>query len=378
MKTSFQVIHNFKDEPLKVISKALLITFREDLYVEINLGDAIDLIKVNLSKTLNPNENICCFELDIDIATYEISRHDEFIEGFISRIKGEKGYIRIVKYVDEIRTENYLKYYREISEIEMKIREIFSFIFYYKYESNDVDNLEEYDIKYPAEKPTKQEFEARNENPFFYFTFNGYYQFDKPKEIPVKEIIPLIQSNELYDNLRNFLNLRGILEERHIDFLKKIKEKLSSIESVRNCIAHNRTIPNRAILNYEKTKPEVLKYIEEFWEEEIRIEKEKIEVSFAEQYSYDRIINLLHTSDWNEENFTVTLNDVVYGQITGTYNDLDSLKQKLVEVSNYYADESFPADLDEKSTYVAFYDENRVVNNVLLEFKRELITLDWI
>ena len=144
--------------------------------------------------------------------------------------------------------------------------------------ANEVDNLEEYDVKYPTEKPTTKEFDERNENPFFYFTFTGYYQFDKPKEVPVKEIIRLIQSNEQYDNLRNYLNLRGILEERHIDFLKKIREKLSSIESIRNCIAHNRAIPNRTVANYEKTKPEVIKFIEDFWTEENRIEQERLDI----------------------------------------------------------------------------------------------------
>jgi hypothetical protein len=240
MKISFQIIHNYQAEPLKIIGNALHLAMQDDLYIEIDLRTALYFLKINVNKTLNSSEKLCYFEIEIDTAIYDLSKYDEFIEGLVSRLKNEEGFIRLIKYTDEIRISDYLNYYKEISDIEMKIREVFSFIFYNKYKAIEVDNLEEYEVKYPAEKPTIKEFDDRNENPFFYFTFTGYYQFDKPKEVPVKEIIPLIQSNEQYDSLRNYLNLRGILEERHIDFLKKIREKLSSIENIRNCIAHNR------------------------------------------------------------------------------------------------------------------------------------------
>lgn len=383
MKISFQIIHNYQAVPLKIIGNALHLTLQDDLYIQLDLRTTLDFVKINLNKSFQSNENLCFFEIEIDTATYDLSKYDDFIDGFVSRLKNQTGFIRLIKFIDEIRIADYLKYYEEISEIEMKIREVFSFIFYNKYKASEVDNLEEYEVKYPAEKPTLKEFEDRNENPFFYFTFTGYYQFDKPKEVPVKEIIPLIQTNEQYDNLRNYLNLRGILEERHIDFLKKIREKLSSIENIRNCIAHNRAIPNRAVANYEKTKPEVLKFIEDFWNEEMRIEHEIIdienEINFAEQFSYDRINNLLSVAVWNEYNDEIVLHDFWQtGEPSFTFNKLTDLKAHLIEIADNEATANFPSNEDDREPYERLYNGQRLVDKILNEYNKELIILGWI
>ena len=263
----------------------------------------------------------------------------------------------------------------------MKIREVFSFIFHSKYSTEEVDKLDEYDIKYPAEKPTVKDFENRNENPFFYFTFTGYYQFDKPKELPVKDIIPLIQTNEQYEHLRDYLNLRGILEERHIDFLKGIREKLNSIENVRNCVAHNRAIPKRAVLSYEKVKPEVYKFIEEFWIEETRIEQEKPEneISFAEQYSYDKLKEFLTVAEWNEYNDEVVLHDFwQQGTPEFRFNNLTDLKAHLLDISDDTATANFPSNDDDREPYETLYNGQVLVDKVLNEYKKELIILGWL
>lgn len=378
MKISFQIIHNYQAEPLKVIGNALHLTMQDDLYIELDLRTALDFIKINLNKTLNLTEKLCYFIIEIDTSTYDLSKYDDFIEGLISRLKNERGFIRLVKYIDEIRTANYLNYYKEISDIEMKIREVFSYIFYNKYKANDVDSLEEYEVKYPAEKPSINEFNDRNENPFFYFTFTGYYQFDKPKEIPVKEIIPLIQTNEQYEQLRNYINLRGILEERHIDFLKKIREKLSSIENIRNCIAHNRAIPNRAVANYEKTKPEVLKFIEDFWAEEIEISYADSEINFAEQNSYDRLKTFLSMADWNENTHEIVCTDLWLEDNELRFTNIDDLIEKLISLSDDAAISDLSGDEEMRDFNIEFYNGANLVNKVLNEYKKELIIMGWI
>jgi len=381
MKISFQIIHNFQSEPLRIIGEALHLTLQDDLYNEVDLRSALDLIKINIEKTLQSTEKLCFFEIEIDEAIYDLSKYDDFIDGFDSRIKSADDFIRLVKFSDEIRISNYLKYFEEIAEIEMKIREVFSYIFHTKYNTEEVDKLEEYDIKYPAEKPTKKDFENRNENPFFYFTFTGYYQFDKPKEIPIKEIIPLIQNNEQFEHLRDYLNLRGILEERHIDFLKGIREKLNSIENVRNCVAHNRAIPKRAVLSYEKVKPEVYKFISDFWIEETRIEQEnpENEINFAEQYSYDKLKEFLSVAEWNEYNDEVVLHNFLQqGTPEFKFNNLTDLKAHLLDISDDTATANFPSNDDDREPYETLYNGQVVVDKTLNEYKKELIILGWI
>lgn len=383
MKISFQIIHNYKSDVLGILGDALHLTLQDDLYNEIEFATALDFIDIQLEKTLKSGEQLCYFEVKIDTTIYDLSKYDDFISGFISRLKDSGDFIRLIKFVDEIRVTDYIKYYKEIAEIEMKIREVFSFIFYCKYSTAEVDSLDEYDFKLPAEKPTTENFLSRYENLFFYFTFTGYYQFEKPKELPIKDILPLIQTNEEYSQLRDFLNLRGILEERHIDFLKKIKEKLKSIEDVRNCISHSRAIPNRAIQSYEKALPEVTDFINDFWEEEKRIEQEfkefENEINFAEQYSYERLNGLLGVAEWNDYNAEVVITDFSQtGHPTQFFSSLEGLKEYLTDIANETATANFPSNEDDRSTYEASFNANRLVDKMLIEYRKQLVLLKWI
>ncbi len=374
MKISFQIIHNYEAEPLKIIGNAFHLTLQDDLYIQLDLRTTLDFLKINLNKTLNSTERLCYFEIEIDKSVYDLSKYDDFIDGFVSRLKNENGFVRLIKYTDEIRIKHYVTYYKEIAAIEMKIREVFSYIFYNKYKADEVNSLEEYEVKYPAEKPTTKEFEDRNENPFFYFTFTGYYQFDKPKEVPVKEIIPLIQSNEQYNNLRNYLNLRGILEERHIDFLKKIREKLNSIESVRNCISHSRAIPKRTVDNYVKALPEVLKFIDQFWEEEYRIieDDDSMILNNTERFIFENIIDFLATADWDENKNEVTIYDLAWADNNETV--FKSLKE-LKDFFHAYATKTaidFGAEDPEQIFYELIFEE---VQSVIQKY---LIIMGWV
>lgn len=383
MKISFQIIHNYKSDVLGILGESLHLTLQDDLYNEIEFATALDFIDIQLEKTLKSEEQLCYFDVKIDTTIYDLSKYDDFISGFISRLKDSGDFIRLIKFLDEIRVTDYIKYYKEIAEIEMKIREVFSFIFYCKYSTAEVDSLDEYDFKLPPEKPTTENFLSRYENLFFYFTFTGYYQFEKPKELPIKDILPLIQTNEEYSQLRDFLNLRGILEERHIDFLKKIKEKLKSIEDVRNCISHSRAIPNRAIQSYEKALPEVTDFINDFWEEEKRIEQEfkeiENEINFAEQYSYERLKDLLGVAEWNDYNTEVVITDFWQtGQPTQNFSSLEGLKEYLTDIAIETATANFPSNEDDRSTYEASFNANRLVDKMLIEYRKQLVLLKWI
>ena len=73
-----------------------------------------------------------------------------------------------------------------------------------------------------------------------------------------------------YDELRRNIQYRGIIKEKYQDFLAKIKQNLEPIENLRNCIAHNRSIPKsdnyKAITDYDRAKELLDESIESFWE----------------------------------------------------------------------------------------------------------------
>lgn len=214
MKISFQIIHNYQAEPLKVIGNALHLTMQDDLYIELDLRTALDFLKITLNKTLHSNERLCFFDIEIDNTTYDLSKYDDFINGFVSRLSTETGFVRLVKFVDELRNLEYQKYYNEVAEIEMKLREVFSYIFYNRYLVDEVDDLNEYNAK-PLGEPQKSDYITRLENPFFYFNFNGYNDyFQKPRVIPIdlkdfKDHISKIRNTADFEALKEVLEVKG-------------------------------------------------------------------------------------------------------------------------------------------------------------------------
>jgi len=55
--------------------------------------------------------------------------------------------------------------------------------------------------------------------------------------------------------------------QKHLDFLAAIKQDLQTIESVRNAVAHNRTISSTKLGHYKTAKNHLIERFQEFWEE---------------------------------------------------------------------------------------------------------------
>ncbi|RZK10098.1 MAG: hypothetical protein EOO46_11790 [Flavobacterium sp.] len=385
MRISFQIIHNYQAETLKVLGQAVHLTMQDDLYIQLDLRTALDFIKINLEKTIVDNEQLCYFEVEIDTATYDLSKYDEFINGFLSRLSSEPGFVRLVKFVDELRNEEYRKYYIEIAEIEMKLREVFSYIFYNRYGHDEVDEMNEYVVRFPAEPPKKNEYIERLENPFYYFTFNGYKDyFQKPREIPndikdFKDLISKIRTIGDFEALKEALEVKGLSSLKHIDFILGVKEDLDSIEKLRNCVAHNRTATPKIVGSYIKSKEKLEQQIAEFWNEEKMQTYASREINFAEQFSYERVKDILSVAEWNEYNKEVVLHDFWQtGTPSVTFNNLADLKAHLVEIADNEAAANFPSNEDDREPYERIYNGDILVEKILTEYKRELIVLEWL
>jgi len=380
MKVSFQILHNYQDNPLKIIGNALHLTLQDDLLIQIDLRTAMDFVSLTLNKPLQTGVNFTSFEIDVDTTQYDFSKYDDFLEGFKNRLKATEGFHKLLKYVDEIRADQYVRYYLELSELEMKMREVFSYIFYNRYSITGNDLFEEFDAKTAAvEEPKPDDLDKRLENKFFYLTFSGYLKFEKPKDVLVRELIPLIQTKEEYEQLRAHLNSRGITLEHHVDFLQAVKATLDPIESVRNCIAHNRQIPNRTEANYTRARAELLRFIQEFWTREKQEAEQANEINFAEQFAYERLDDLLSVTDFKEYANEVTVHDHwASGTPSYSFNTLPDLKEFLLEQAEEAANAGFPSNEDDRLTYEQAYNNERLVDKVLVKYAKELIILNWI
>jgi hypothetical protein len=271
MKVTFQIVHNF-EKVGDIIFESIKNAY-ENLYIE-KSNDELHLtyeVKYNLS--LKNHKFITGFEVEIE----EISKenHEIFLDSLTEQIKDDEHSHAVIKFHDETRFNKYLDFYKEIAELEMKLREILSYIFYYEYSEDFYNLLYEYEVKLPKDSPKEDELQKRLENQFFYLTFSNYLCFDSPKEIKhLKHINDILGNSESYDEFRDKICNRGIKNEKHLEFLAGIKSSLETIEGVRNGIAHNRTISNNKLEHYDDAREHLIKRMEEFWEESLDRELE--------------------------------------------------------------------------------------------------------
>jgi len=264
MRVTFQILHNSANIETNIFY-AIKYAY-ENLYIE-KLDDELkSLYEIKYNLTLRNSKYIAGFEIEVEEISSE--DYDTFLEYFTDRIKENEHCYALLKFHDETRFETYLNYYREIAELEMQLREILSCIFYYEYSEDFYNLLEEYEVNFPKDTPQQEELQERLENQFFYLTFSNYLSLDKPKEIrQVKDINTVLESSDSYEEFRDKICNRGIKNEKHLDFLAAIKQDLQTIESVRNSVAHNRTISSAKLGHYETARNHLLERFQEFWEE---------------------------------------------------------------------------------------------------------------
>ena len=264
MKINFQIVHNLED--IKSILFDAMKEAYENLYIERTEDELKSFYEIRYNFQLKNSKSIAGFEIEVE----EISPadYDTFLDNFIDKIKDDEHIFALIKFHDETRFESYLNFYREIAALEMQLREILSFIFYHEYSEDFYNLLEEYEVNFPKDTPKQEELKERLENQFFYLTFSNYLILDKPKEIrQVKDINAILESADSYEDFKDKICNRGIKNEKHLDFLAAIKQDLQTIESVRNSVAHNRTISSTKLGHYETAKSHLIERFQEFWEE---------------------------------------------------------------------------------------------------------------
>lgn len=264
MKVTFQTVLN--SENIEAIIFDAVKNAYENLYIEKSDDELKSLYEIKYNLALRNSKSIAGFEIEVEGISSE--DYDTFLEYFTDKIKENEHCYALLKFHDETRFASYLNFYREIAELEMQLREILSCIFYYEYSEDFYNLLDEYEVNFPEDTPQQEELQERLENQFFYLTFSSYLSLDKPKEIrQVKDINAILESSDSYEEFRDKICNRGIKNEKHLDFLAAIKQDLQTIESVRNSVAHNRTISSTKLGHYETARNHLLERFQDFWEE---------------------------------------------------------------------------------------------------------------
>lgn len=277
-RITFQIIH--KSEQVSDFLKQSLKEAYDEFYIEKNDTEIIDLISIKYLTSLKPNKFLTGFYIIIE--GVESNNFETFLETFINTIKENEDVSSLIKLTDETRFLQYIELYKEIAHLEMQLREILTYIFYKEYPESPFSVLGDYPIKPLKEAPNDEDFKNRMENEFFYLLFSDYISLEKPKEISnIKDISNILENSESFESFKEKITKRGISNERHQDFLASLKSNLDTIEKVRNSVAHNRTISERAFGHYEAAKNKLNESFNEFWDNLSQDVQQAVEVVTA-------------------------------------------------------------------------------------------------
>ena len=152
----------------------------------------------------------------------------------------------------------------ELFALEMKLRRVLSIIYHHAYPDADpYDLLREETVQPMATaKPQKEQMKAAAENQFFHLTFGQYVGLNQRPAI--KDLVALIRNEDTYETFRAELLRQPVEHEDDASFLTGLKERMDSIEKMRNAVAHNRRPSQKATNDYRNAFPLVNQALDDY------------------------------------------------------------------------------------------------------------------
>jgi len=196
-----------------------------------------------------PNESF------ISIVTFQIPKFElrDIVFSFLNSVKELDNVISVVKLNDTILKQRAFKYYLQIIDIEMDLRNVLTYILTYDNKSIGKQLFKDFGIN-KSETVDYSKLQEKYENGLFYIYFNHYIEFTTPEKLKANEMLDFLQdpSVDSFERFKSKLQQRGIQEERHLDFLFSIKTKIKPLESMRNTIMHIRNLSDSVEKNFVK------------------------------------------------------------------------------------------------------------------------------
>lgn len=342
-------IHHEEALPSQFIWRPL----SDEIGEEYNLSedDVKDFFSIQQQFVLPNKTFVTVFTIDFPELEVRDTDPREIFLSYLNSLYQEGRIISLLKVNDELLKELAVKYYKEIIELEMDLRNVLTYILSYDNKQIGKELFKEFGIR-PSESFNDDFIQQNHENGLFYILFNHYTSFTTPQKIKAEKIAELLQdvSVQSFDNFKQKLSSRAITEERHLSFLFSINQKLAPVEKMRNSIMHIRNLSHTVIDNYNKAvntyqnDKGVNELIKEFWDKENDELKETTWFEIAKSL-IPRIVFPHSSTPDGEVLYKIDDDEVDYG-LEEAYIGLDDLKSDLV---TYLQDEIVINNLDTES-----------------------------
>lgn len=251
MTFEFIIIHRpLEDEPILDILRERL---REVLEANLNdvEGDVLaQMVQINFLRSLPANADrtppraVLGFSLEL---TEETASIREVVDEFADALMADP-IEHTVKCEDPLLRAELATRAEEIFALEMKLRRVLSIIYHHACPNADPYELLQEETMQPMAKPQKEQMKAAAENQFFHLTFGQYVSLNQRPAI--KDLVSLIRNKDTYETFRAELLRQPVEHEDDASFLAGLKDRMDSIEKMRNAVAHNRRPPKKLTNDY--------------------------------------------------------------------------------------------------------------------------------
>jgi hypothetical protein len=132
----------------------------------------------------------------------------------------------------------------------MMLRKALSIIYLNSYRGRFYELLRDETTK-PAGSPAEHDMHEAHENEFFHLVFSQYISLNRRRTLnKVEDILKLVQEADDFDKFKQEISRAPVEDEADSDFLASMKQRLNSVEQLRNCVAHNRTPLEKVLQDY--------------------------------------------------------------------------------------------------------------------------------
>jgi len=293
-----------------------------------------------LSSSCLPNETfITVLEFNIPkLITREVSLKS-IVFSFLQSVENIEGIVSITKVNDTILQETAFVYYQKIIELEMDMRNVLTYILAYSSKAINDELFKVFAVNHSSKGISNVVIKEQYENKLFYIDFSQYASFTEPEKVNPQKIAELLQEPNIssFEQLKTKLEERGLKENRHIDFIASIKERLNPLEKMRNSIMHIRNISDKVIRDFDMAIEDnginkgIKTLIADFWNNENEILKQETFMKLAEI----EIKNIFKEIDENKNSAYLSQNDIVNAMLADDYQDLETFQEDILEYIDY-------------------------------------------
>lgn len=252
-------------------------------WVEYETNEKFDeVFEILWNKDLDWNWN--CYKIVIiNFIWINSNEIDKFKEYFFSDLKDKTNFIW--KFEDSRFLEIRKIFFEEVFKIEIDLREVISFIFFNTYFTS-LDLLKDLQVNTIKKDLKSEELFKNLENEFFYISFSDYKKLLNLKNLKDDEKTKLLEASKSFNEWKNKIFNRWIQRKFYIDFISSIEQDLAILENFRNAIMHNRCFSQNLKENYDKSKNEIIKKINNFKESYMYLEWNDLDLIIWNKYTY--------------------------------------------------------------------------------------------